>query len=113
MNELPTMPACPKCGALDVSTDIRRWFCECGWSEPICMRITIEPGRSVVCDGCSKDFTDSPESGGVYGLMTKAFGPCCAASILAKAKQYGEEQYIRARCPPGKSFADWVREDLR
>lgn len=35
MNELPEIKPCPKCGALDISTDSRRWFCECGWSEPI------------------------------------------------------------------------------
>lgn len=73
----------------------------------------IEPGREVQCDGCGKEFTDSTESGGIYGLGTKAYGPCCAAATLASAAKYGELEFIKAHCPPGKSFADWVREDLR
>lgn len=71
--------------------------------------LRIEPGRIVICDGCSKDYTDSPESGGIYGLMTKAFCPECAPKVEADAKKYGEDQYIFARCPKGMSFADWVR----
>lgn len=73
----------------------------------------IKPGRNVSCDGCGKDFTDSDESGGVYGWMTKAYGPCCAANILANAEKYGEMEYCKARCPEGMSFADWVRNELR
>ena len=73
----------------------------------------LEPGRRVFCDWCNKEWTDSPESGGVYGLETKAFCPECAPEIEKSAKQYGELDHIYARCPEGKSFADWVREDLR
>jgi len=75
--------------------------------------LVIDPGRHVECDGCGKNFTDSPESGGLYGFGTKAYGPCCEAEMVRLAKQYNEEHEIRARCPAGKSFADWVREDLR
>ena len=36
--------------------------------------ITIDPGRTVLCDWCSKDFTDSPEIGGLL-FQSKATGP--------------------------------------
>jgi hypothetical protein len=75
--------------------------------------IRIEIGRQVLCDGCNKDWTDRPESGGVYGLGTKAFCPDCAPQIMADAKRFNELQFIRARCPPEMSFADWVRNVLR
>ncbi len=80
-------------------------------TSPGCFR--INPGNQVICDGCSVDWTDRSESGGVYGIETKAFCPDCVPRIEALVKQYGEEDHIYARCPPGKSFADWVREDLR
>lgn len=65
----------------------------------------LEPGRRVYCDLCCREFTDSNESGGFFGLGTKAVGP--------QAVHDGEEQHIKAMCPTGISFADWVRSDLR
>lgn len=76
------------------------------------MVITLEPGHNVVCDDCNKDYTDSDELGGLQ-FQSKAIGPCCVQSWLDGAKKHSEEHFIRARCPDGKSFADWVREDLR
>jgi hypothetical protein len=32
---------------------------------------------------------------------------------MKRIKGYGEEHYIKAHCPAGKSYADWVRQDLR
>lgn len=78
-------------------------------------RMTIKVGKpmqEVVCDGCNKDFTESMESGGIQ-FETKAFGPCCQESVERSAEKYKETHFIKARCPEGKSFADWVREDLR
>lgn len=78
-------------------------------------RMTIKVGKpmqEVVCDGCNKDYTNSSQSGGIQ-FETKAFGPCCQESVERSAEQYKEEHFIKARCPEGKSFADWVREDLR
>lgn len=75
-------------------------------------RIVIKPGNVVLCDDCSKDFTDSDESGGLL-FQSKAIGPCCARRWKDGAALYHETRFIRARCPDGKSFADWVREDLR
>lgn len=75
--------------------------------------LTIDPGRNVVCDCCGADWTDRPESGGCYGLMTKAYCPDCAPRIIEIARAEGEYHLIKAFCPPEKSFADWVRQDLR
>jgi hypothetical protein len=36
-------------------------------------------------------------------------GPCCTERHEATVRGYGEEWNIRARCPGGVSFADWVR----
>jgi hypothetical protein len=74
---------------------------------------TIDPGREVICDTCNVNWTDRPESGGIFGFSTKAICPECAPKILADAERYGEMKYLKARCPEGKSFADWVRDDLR
>lgn len=71
-----------------------------------------ELGRVVLCDDCGEDFTDSPAVGGIL-FVSRACCPSCAPRWEANAKKYGEDRYIRARCPEGKSFADWVREDLR
>lgn len=72
----------------------------------------IDPGKTVLCDDCSGDFTESSSHGGLL-FGSKAICPACAPKWEANAKRYNEEQYIRARCPVGKSFAGWVREDLR
>ena len=69
-------------------------------------KIVIDPGNVVVCDFCSEDYTDSDEQGGIlYGSY--AVCPTCAP------KMKGRKGRLKATCPEGKSFADWVREDLR
>jgi len=68
----------------------------------------IELGRNVFCDRCSTDMTDDPRSGG-YLFGTYAYGPCCADEELLTIRRYREEDQIRARCPEGVSFGDWVR----
>lgn len=68
----------------------------------------IPLGRTVLCDSCDKDLTDDPRSGG-FLFQSKAFGPCCAERLAASIRGYGEERFIRGRCPEGVSFADWVR----
>ena len=74
--------------------------------------ITIDPGHHVVCDICNEDFTDSDVSGG-FLFGSNAVCPNCADAFLEDVRKYNEEWAIRGRCPPDKSFADWVREDLR
>lgn len=74
--------------------------------------VTLEPGHNVVCDDCNKDFTDSDEQGGLQ-FQSKAIGPCCSKRWEDGAVKHDEIRFIRGYCPAGKSFADWVREDLR
>ena len=73
----------------------------------------IDAGRVVICDFCSEYWTDRTESGGFIGFGSKACCPDCVPRMEALAKKYNEEDAILARCPDGKSFADWGREDLR
>ena len=75
-------------------------------------RIVVDMGRRVLCDSCSKDFTDLPDTGGMQ-FQSKAICPECSPRYLANVRKYGEEKYIRAICPDGMSFADWVRDELR
>lgn len=74
--------------------------------------IKVDPGNIVLCDSCNEDYTESEESGGIL-FRSYAYCPKCAKRAEKSAKKYGEEHYIRARCPSNKSFANWVREDLR
>lgn len=68
----------------------------------------VPVGDTVLCDIDSTDLTADPRSGG-FMFDSYAVGPCCAESYEASARGYGEEDHIRARCPEGVSFADWVR----
>jgi len=76
---------------------------ENGWTV-----IHLDPGNTVLCDFCNKDYTTSDESGGIL-FGSKATCPDCTPRILEGAKKYGEEHYINATCPAEMSFADWVR----
>jgi len=69
----------------------------------------IPVGSTVLCDACDADLTTDTRSGG-YLFGTYAYGPCCADERLVTIRGYGEEHFIRARCPGGVSFADWVRD---
>lgn len=74
--------------------------------------ITIDIGNTVLCDDCNKDFTDSKETGGIL-FQSKAICPKCTPKWVGSAKKYNEERFIRAACPIGMPFADWVRNELR
>jgi hypothetical protein len=65
-------------------------------------------GRMVLCDLCSKDFTDLPACGG-FIFQSKGVCPECAPRFLALAEQHDETRYIRATCPDGQSFSDFCR----
>ena len=69
---------------------------------------SIPLGDAVLCDACDTDLTADTRSGG-YLFGSYAYGPCCAEKRLVTIRGYGEEDHIRARCPEGVSFADWVR----
>ena len=63
----------------------------------------------VICDICGDDCTNMNDSGGfIFG--SKAYCPKCATEGLPVIKKYKEEHYIRATCPEGVSFPDFVRE---
>lgn len=68
----------------------------------------VPVGRTVVCDGCSADWTDRPGGG---GFLFGSYGYCpdCAPRMLEDIERFHEEGYIRARCEAGESFADFVR----
>jgi hypothetical protein len=72
----------------------------------------IELGDRVVCDDCDEDFTTRKDKGGIL-FQSKAICPVCAPTWEENAREYGEESFIRGRCPDGIAFADWVRDDLR
>lgn len=81
------------------------------WAEAERTGQPVPVGDTVVCDVCDDDYTSRPESGGfVFGSY--AYCPSCATKQLPSIRGYGEEHLIRAHCPPGLSFADFVR-DLR
>lgn len=67
----------------------------------------IDNGPRVVCDGCNTEYTDRDDCGG-FLFGTNVYCPFCATRMLPKIKEYDEEQYIKARCPPGMKFKDWV-----
>ena len=71
-------------------------------------RKPIDP-HQVFCDGCSKDWSDSDESGGIL-FGSKAYCPDCATDGEESARDWDEERHINGRCPPNQSYADWVRE---
>ena len=73
---------------------------------------TINIGREVLCDSCNKEWTNSPVSGG-FIFSGYAYCPECAISKIGSIRKYDEEQYITDRCPKDKSFADWIRDDIR
>ena len=66
-------------------------------------------GDSVLCDLCGKDWTASPVSGG-FVFESKGVCPDCAPNFMKDIEKYGEQDYIRATCPEGKSHADFIRD---
>lgn len=70
--------------------------------------LAIPVGRTVLCDACNGDWTDRPESGGMV-FESKAICPSCMPQWVASAMKYNEGHAIRARCPQGMSFADFIR----
>jgi hypothetical protein len=70
--------------------------------------VVIPVGETVLCDIDDTDLTADPRGGG-YMFGSYAVGPCCAERHEAMVRGYDEQGYIRARCPEGVSFADWIR----
>jgi hypothetical protein len=74
--------------------------------------IVIDPGRQVICDICSGDWTDRPESGGIL-VLSKGVCPDCTPRMLESIKKYNEEWSIKGECPKDMSHADWIRDVVR
>lgn len=79
------------------------------WDEAERTGEPVDIGDIVVCDFCDKDWTNLPGSGGLI-LQSKAVCPDCNGKVSAHLTRYGEWQYVRAACPAGVSFADFVRD---
>jgi hypothetical protein len=62
----------------------------------------------VICDICSKDFSDLPDEGGMM-VLSKGVCPDCEPRLRKSIASYGEEWSIKGECPKGVSFADWIR----
>lgn len=69
---------------------------------------SIDIGNTVACDLCSDDYTESTEQGGII-FQSSAYCPKCTPQLLRDVEKYDEQRFIRARCPEGVSFADFVR----
>lgn len=67
----------------------------------------IDIGDTVLCDQCNKDYTNSDEKG---GFLFGSHGVCpdCAPRMMKDIEKYHEEDYIKATCPEGMSFKDFV-----
>jgi len=72
----------------------------------------IDVGREVICDGCNSDFTNSLKSGG-FVVGSYCYCPNCCEGMEKEYQKYGEAHLIRLRCPEGKSFSDWICDDVR
>lgn len=68
----------------------------------------IDIGNIVVCDGCNDDYTNSNSPGG-FIFLSRAICPRCASHWMASIIANGEQSMIRAACPSGQSFAEFVR----
>ena len=70
-------------------------------------REVINIGESVVCDSCSDDYTGLPDTGG-FLFGSYAICPKCVPGYERDVKKFHEEHLIKARCPEGTPFAQWV-----
>ena len=68
----------------------------------------LNMGNRVFCDAaCGKEYTHSKKEGGfIFG--SKAYCPKCAKEALPRIRGYNEEWNIKAYCPEGMSFKDFV-----
>lgn len=68
---------------------------------------SFDIGKHVECDMCCRDCTDSTECGG-FIFESKAVCPLCGPNILALAKKYNEERYVKVKCPQDVEFRHFV-----
>jgi hypothetical protein len=68
----------------------------------------IPVGDIVLCDDCSVDYTNRPDSGG-FIFQSKAICPVCAPRWRRLIALYGEQHFIKSVCAEGVTFAAFVR----
>jgi hypothetical protein len=79
------------------------------WAKAQQAGVPIDIGRTVICDSCSEDYTDSISQGGfIFG--SRAICPLCASKWMTGIIQNNEQRYIKAAARAGQAFADFVRE---
>jgi predicted RNA-binding Zn-ribbon protein involved in translation (DUF1610 family) len=64
-------------------------------------------GSNVVCDACGEDYTNREDLGG-FLFGSYAYCPKCAKESISRIREYGEEKYIKASCPPNMQFREFV-----
>lgn len=69
--------------------------------------IIIDAGKTVICDMCNKDYSDSEAKGGIL-FGSKGVCPLCVPRMMPDIIAYNETQYIKAECPKDMSFKDWI-----
>ena len=69
--------------------------------------VNIDPGDTVLCDLCNKDFTEDDSTGG-FLFSGKAVCPDCAPEFMKSIKRYHEERFIKAQARPDETFRDFV-----
>ena len=71
--------------------------------------VPVPVGIDVVCDFCNEDHTLKDQSGGII-FESKAVCPSCVKRLMPDVEKYWEAHLIRAKCPEGVSFANFVRQ---
>lgn len=69
--------------------------------------INIDPGDTVLCDLCNKDYTLDKTVGG-FLFSGKAVCPDCAPEFMKSVKLYNEERFIVSEARPNETFRDFV-----
>lgn len=69
--------------------------------------VTIDPGETVLCDLCNKDYTYSEKKGG-FLFLSNAVCPDCAKDFIEDIKLNKEEKFIKASAQEGETFRDFV-----
>lgn len=96
----------------DPKTLIQRIFQNCvfylkGGHTPGLVNIKIDMGDRVICDHCNEEYTNSDLSGG-FLFDGKGICPKCAPDYLKSVESFNELEHIRAYCPSGLSFAQFI-----
>lgn len=74
------------------------------------MKMTvIDVSRTVMCDLCNVEYFDSDEKGG-FVFANKGVCPRCAPEFMKTILLFGEEKFIEAECPSGKTFSSFIVE---